>query len=128
VGLVRDAAFLLVIAGIGLALAGGVLAADRAVNASLPTVTVVAKDVRFHPADVTVTAGEWTLLEFRNEDAVVHDWMVEGVPNVEAIARPGQTATLRFVLDRPGTYMVMCTVEGHAEAGMVGMLTVVPAE
>jgi Cu+-exporting ATPase len=125
VGLVRDGAFLIVIAALGLALAGGVLAADRAVNTSLPTVTVVAKDVRFQPADVMVTAGEWTLLEFRNDDPVVHDWMVEGVPNLEAIARPGQTATLRFVLDKPGTYMVMCTVEGHAEAGMVGMLTVV---
>ena len=128
VGILRDAAFLVVIAGIGLMLAGGVLAADRAVNASLPSVTVVAKDVRFDPADVTVTAGQWTVLEFRNEDPVVHDWMVEGVPNLEAIARPGQTATLRFVLDTPGTYMIECTVPGHAEAGMVGMLTVVPAE
>ena len=100
------------------------LAADRAVNASLPTVTVVAKDVRFHPADVTVTAGEWTLLEFRNDDPVVHDWMVEGIPNLEVIARPGQTETLRFVLDNPGEYMVMCSIPGHAEAGMVGMLTV----
>jgi Cu+-exporting ATPase len=123
-GLVRDAAFLVVIAVVGLALAGGVLAADRAVNASLPTVTVVAKDVRFDPADVMVTAGEWTLLEFRNEDPVVHDWMVEGIPNLEVIARPGQTATLRFVLDKPGEYMVMCSIPGHAEAGMVGMLTV----
>ena len=123
-GLVRDAAFLVVIAAVGLALAGGVLAADRAVNASLPTVTVVAKDVRFHPADVTVTAGEWTLLEFRNDDPVVHDWMVEGIPNLEVIARPGQTETLRFVLDKPGEYMVMCSIPGHAEAGMVGMLTV----
>ena len=123
-GLVRDAAFLVVIAVVGLALAGGVLAADRAVNASLPTVTVVAKDVRFDPADVMVTAGEWTLLEFRNEDPVVHDWMVEGIPNLEVIARPGQTETLRFVLDKPGEYMVMCSIPGHAEAGMVGMLTV----
>ena len=75
-------------------------------------------------ADVTVTAGEWTLLEFRNEDPVVHDWMVEGIPNLEVIARPGQTETLRFVLDEPGEYMVTCSVPGHAEAGMVGMLTV----
>ncbi len=123
-GLVRDAAFLVVIAVVGLALAGGVLAADRAVNASLPTIVVVAKDMRFDPADVRVTAGEWTLLEFRNEDPVVHDWMVEGIPNLEVIARSGQTETLRFVLDDPGEYMVMGSIPGQAEAGMVGTLTV----
>jgi plastocyanin len=126
-GLVRDGAFLLVIAGIGLALAGGVLAADQAIDANLPRIEVVAKDVRFSPPDVTATAGEWTLLEFRNDDPVIHDWMVEGVPNLEVIARPGQTADLRFVLDEPGMYMVMCSIEGHAEAGMVGTLTVVEA-
>jgi uncharacterized cupredoxin-like copper-binding protein len=127
IGLVRDAAFLVVIAVLGLALAGGVLAADRAVDAALPKLEVVAKDVRFQPDMWTVTAGEWAVVELRNDDPVVHDWMVEGIPNLEVIARPGQTASLRFVLDRPGEYMVMCSVEGHAEAGMVGMLRVVEA-
>lgn len=58
---------------------------------------------------------------------MIHDWMVEGVPNLDVVARPGQTASLRFVLDEPGMYMVMCSIEGHAEAGMVGTLTVVEA-
>jgi Cu+-exporting ATPase len=123
-GMVRDGAFLVVTAVVGLALAGGVLAADRAVDAALPRLEVVAKDVRFEPDTWTVTAGQWTVIELRNDDPVVHDWMVEGIPNLEVIARPGQTAKLRFVLDTPGEYMVMCTVEGHAEAGMVGMLVV----
>jgi Cu+-exporting ATPase len=125
-GLVRDAAFLVGVAVIGLALAGGVLAADRAIDAELPHLDVTARDMRFEPADVTVTAGQWTVLEFANDDQVVHDWMVVGVPNLDAPARPGQTARLRFVLDMPGTYHVMCSIPGHAEAGMVGTLTVVP--
>jgi Cu+-exporting ATPase len=124
IGVLRDGAFLVVVGIIGLALAGGVLAADRAVDAALPKLEVVAKDVRFQPDAWTVTAGQWTVLELRNDDPVVHDWMVEGIPNLEAIARPGQTSKLRFVLDTPGEYMVMCSVEGHAEAGMVGMLVV----
>ncbi|HEX5826926.1 MAG TPA: heavy metal translocating P-type ATPase [Candidatus Limnocylindrales bacterium] len=128
IGLVRDAAFLLVVGVVGLALAGSVLAVDRTVTASLPQLEVRAKDVRFEPADVTVRAGEWTNLTFINEDPVIHDWMIEEIPNMDVIARPGQTATLRFVLDTPGEYMVMCSVEGHAEAGMVGMLTVLPKE
>ena len=125
-GVVRDGAFLVGVGLLGLALAGGVLAADRAVDASLHRIEVTARDVRFEPATVTVTAGEWVVLEFTNEDTVVHDWMVEGVPNLDVPARPGQTAKLRFVLDTPGTYMVMCSIPGHAEAGMVGELVVEP--
>jgi Cu+-exporting ATPase len=125
-GVVRDGAFLVVVALIGLALAGGVLAADRAVNAGLPLIQVTARDMRFEPAEVRIRAGEWVVLEFTNEDTVVHDWMVEGVPNLDVPARPGQTSRLRFVLDRPGTYMVICSIPGHAEAGMTGELMVEP--
>ena len=128
VGLVRDGAFLVVVALLGLGLATTVVAADRAVTAALPTVSVTAKDVRFSPADVTVRAGEWTALAFTNADPVVHDWMVEAIPNLDTVARPGQTAKLRFVLDTPGTYPIMCSIPGHAEAGMVGTLTVLPAD
>jgi P-type Cu+ transporter len=127
VGIVRDGAFLAVIALLGLGLAGGALAADRAINATLPGLDVTARNMRFEPPMATVTAGQWTVLRFTNEDAVVHDWMVDEVPNLEVGARPGQTATLRFVLDEPGEYMVMCSIAGHAEAGMTGMLTVQPA-
>jgi uncharacterized cupredoxin-like copper-binding protein len=52
--------------------------------------------------------------------------MVEGVPNLDLPARPGQTAKLRFKLDTPGEYMILCSIRGHAEAGMVGTLTVEP--
>jgi P-type Cu+ transporter len=119
IGIVRDGAFLLVIGLIGLALAGGVLAADRAVNASLPTITVTAGAGGTVPQNVEVTAGEWHVLEFVNTDTVVHDWMVEGVPNLDVVARPGQTATLRFQLSEPGTYMVMSTLPEAAEVGML---------
>ena len=46
--------------------------------------------------------------------------------DIDVPARPGQTARLRFVLDEPGAYEVMCSIPGHAEAGMVGMLVVEP--
>jgi len=128
VGLLRDGAFLVVVALVGLGLAGGVLAADRAVNDALPRLDVTARDVRFQPADLTVRAGEWAVLELTNADPLVHDWMIEEIPNMDAVARPGQTATLRFVLDTPGEYAVICSVPGHAEAGMVGTLTVLPRD
>ncbi|HLO35348.1 MAG TPA: multicopper oxidase domain-containing protein, partial [Candidatus Deferrimicrobium sp.] len=70
--------------------------------------------------------GRFVVLHFRNDDVVFHDWMVEGLANLDANARPGQTQRLRFKIDAPGTYRIVCSVEGHAEAGMVGRLVVTP--
>jgi P-type Cu+ transporter len=125
-GLVRDGAFLLGVAALALALAAGVFAADRAMDAAAQRVEITAREMRFNPAEITIRAGQWVVVEFTNDDPVVHDWMVEGIPNVDVPARPGQTARLRFVIDEPGTYEVMCSIPGHAEAGMVGMLVVEP--
>ena len=121
---VREGAFLAVIASVALITAGGVYAADRAIDAGAQQVVVVARDVRFEPSEIRIEAGRWTAVTFTNDDPIFHDWEVEGLANVDAGARPGQTTRLRFVIDRPGTYRFLCTVPGHEEAGMVGTLIV----
>jgi plastocyanin len=94
------------------------------IEAGASHVEVVARDTAYEPADVVVEAGRTVVLSFSNEDPVFHDWEAEGLANVDAGARPGQTQTIRFTIDEPGTYRVMCSVPGHEEAGMVGTLTV----
>ena len=128
VGRLRAAWFLGAIALAGVVLSGSVLAVDRYVDANARQVAITARDVRFQPADVTVRAGEVVVVSFTNDDPIFHDWEVTGVANVDAGARPGQTQRIRFVLDEPGRYRVECTVEGHANAGMTGTLTVERAD
>ena len=123
-GVLRDSAFLAGIALVAFAMAGGVYAADRAIDASAQQVEVIGRNVAFEPTEIRIRAGQWTVVEFTNLDPIFHDWEVEGLANVDAGARPGQTARLRFVIDRPGTYEYLCTVPNHAEAGMVGTLIV----
>jgi Cu+-exporting ATPase len=120
----RDGAFLGVVALLALGLAGGVYAADRAIDASAQRVEIVGRNVAFEPSEIRIQAGRWTVVEFSNADPIFHDWMVEGLANVDAGARPGQTTSLRFVIDEPGSYTYLCTVPGHEEAGMVGTLIV----
>jgi Cu+-exporting ATPase len=124
----REAWFLVAIALASFGLAGGVLAADRAIDASAQHVTVTARDLAFVPGDVTISAGRTTVLSFRNDGSTFHDWEVEGLANVDAGARPGQTQRIRFAIDRPGAYRITCTVPGHAAAGMVGTLVVQAAD
>jgi plastocyanin len=126
IGAVWRARYLIGVAAASLLVAGSVMAADRAIEAGATPLAVVAKDVRFDPADVHVQAGHFAVLTFTNADPVFHDWSVEGVENVDVPARPGQTAKLRFVIDEPGAYRIVCTVPGHAEAGMTGTLVVDP--
>jgi Cu+-exporting ATPase len=121
---VREASFLVGVAIASLALAGGVLAADRAIDAGAARADVVARDVAFTPDIIRVRAGDWLVITLRNDDPVFHDLEVEGLANVDVGARPGQTADLRVRLDRPGTWEFVCTVPGHAEAGMRGTLVV----
>ncbi len=120
----RDASFLAVTALIAVAVAGGVLAADRAIEAAAQQVDVRAVASRFEPGEIRVDAGEWVSVHLENEDPVFHDWMIEGIENVDTPARPGQTSSIRFIIDRPGTYEIRCSVPGHAEAGMIGTLIV----
>jgi Cu+-exporting ATPase len=127
-GHLREAWFLGAIAVASLGLAGGVMAADRAIDAGATRLQVTARSVAFTPADLRVRAGETVVLEFTNDDPVFHDWEATGLANVDAGARPGQTQRIRFTIDEPGTYVVKCTVEGHAEAGMVGSLVVEVAD
>ena len=111
-----------------LGVAGGVMAADRWIDAGATHVTVIARDARFEPAHLTLQQGRTVVLSFRNDDPIFHDWEVEGLANVDAGARPGQTQRIRFRIDEPGTYRIVCTVPGHADAGMAGTLQVDPAD
>jgi uncharacterized cupredoxin-like copper-binding protein len=47
----------------------------------------------------------------------------EKLGTVTPLVAPGQSATLRLTLDR-GTFTYVCTVPGHAAAGIKGSLTV----
>jgi Cu+-exporting ATPase len=127
-GRLREAWFLGAIALAAFALAGAVTAADRAIDANAQAVEVVARDLTFAPSDVRITAGRTTVLTFRNDGSTFHDWEVDGLANVDAGARPGQTQRIRFAIDRPGIYTIRCSVAGHAAAGMVGTLVVEAAD
>ncbi|GAB4320820.1 MAG: hypothetical protein Kow0010_00860 [Dehalococcoidia bacterium] len=109
-------------------------------------IVVHAQDVlRFDPAEIRVRAGQRVRLVLDNaESSALHDFTIEEIAAedvhaagathahqdegahyaIHVAAEPGETATVEFTPTKPGTYEFLCTVPGHAAAGMVGTLIV----
>ena len=98
-------------------------------------------DFMYNPADTVVPAGEEITLELVNNGAVAHNFIImnlgtevddnfgdEDEANMywKAELGPGEIETFTFTAPgEPGEYQIVCGVEGHYLAGMVGSLTVV---
>lgn len=57
-----------------------------------------------------------------NDGKAVHDFRINGKGT--PVLDPGEQATLTVDFPEPGTFSFVCTVEGHAAAGMIGKLVV----
>jgi uncharacterized cupredoxin-like copper-binding protein len=57
-----------------------------------------------------------------NNGGIPHNLRINNkqTPNID----PGSTATLKVTFTKPGSYPYLCTIPGHAEAGMKGVLKV----
>ena len=68
-------------------------------------------------------AGEPANLTLRNEGRLPHDLVVPDL-DVHVAADLGGQATTGIVIDEPGIFDIVCTLPGHAAAGMTGWLEV----
>jgi outer membrane protein assembly factor BamB len=60
--------------------------------------------------------------ELKNVGHIVHDLRIDGKQT--PLIQPGQTAKLTVAFNKAGKYPYLCTVPGHAAAGMKGVFTV----
>lgn len=108
------------------------------------TITIEAKNVEFVPDNITIPAGKTVKLVLHNsdkgtehdlasDDLIVammqgggHGGSMPGMSSKLAVhTKEGETSSVIFKADKPGTYNIYCTVPGHKAAGMVGTITVV---
>jgi len=83
-------------------------------------------DVRqfaYSPSELKVNPGDTVTIQLLSTD-VVHGLYVDGY-DVSVEADPGQTATLTFVADKPGSFRFRCNVTcGAMHPFMIGKITV----
>jgi heme/copper-type cytochrome/quinol oxidase subunit 2 len=114
--------FLLVLAGLVVAFAPlpvqTIAPAEREIR-------IEASQYAYNPGEINVNPGDKVTIHLVSTD-VVHGLYVDGY-GVSVKADPGQTATLTFVADKPGSFRLRCNVTcGAMHPFMIGKLHVGP--
>lgn len=100
-------------------------------ESSRRTMTVILEDLRFVPNRMDVKVGVPATLVLTNRGSERHDLNfpslhMPGLLGVEAILEPGESRSITLTFDEPGTHTFICTLPGHAAAGMTGAVFVAP--
>lgn len=85
-------------------------------------VSVSARSFVFEPEEITVRAGEDIAFVLTSTDSL-HDFTIDEV-GAHVSAEAGQTAVGGFRSEKRGRYTFYCSVAGHRDAGMNGVLVV----
>jgi len=88
-------------------------------------IEVQATEWRFDPAELTATAGEPVEIEVTNTGTQLHTFTIPALQVDTGPLRPSESKLLRFTA--PAAHQVsdiICTFDGHVEAGMIGHLSV----
>ncbi len=87
------------------------------------TFRIEARQFAYSPSELKVNAGDKVIIQLVSTD-VVHGLYVDGY-DVSVKADPGQTQTLTFTADKPGSFRFRCNVTcGAMHPFMIGKLTV----
>ena len=98
-------------------------ASAAAGGAELPTVEVAAHDLYFDPPNFSIPPDTDIQVTLNNQGALQHNWVVIDQGLETPLINGGETGSVTVNLPA-GTYNLECSVPGHAQAGMVGVLTV----
>ena len=111
------AALALTVVAVGVFAAAGT-ASPQAATAT--RVTVAASEFKFVLSKKIVPAGAVTFV-VTNKGKAPHDFKIKGKKT--KLLAPGTSTTLKIVFPK-GKFPYLCTVPGHAAAGMKGVFTV----
>ena len=95
---------------------------DSSARAAATTISVSGKEFSFHLSKTSIPKPGTVTFRFRNAGTMQHDFKIGGKKT--PLIRPGKTVSLTVSFHEKGRFNYLCTVPGHAEAGMKGVFTV----
>jgi uncharacterized cupredoxin-like copper-binding protein len=90
--------------------------------AAASTDSVSGKEFSFRLVKKSIAKPGTVTFTFRNVGTIAHDFAIGG-KKTRRIGR-GKTARLTVTFHKKGRFPYLCTVPGHAQAGMKGVFTV----
>jgi uncharacterized cupredoxin-like copper-binding protein len=96
------------------------LAATRSAHSAKTSIGVTGKEFKFRLTATTARHGSITF-RLTNRGTLKHDFKIDGKKT--PLISPGKSASITVSLAR-GSWKYLCTVKGHAAAGMRGTFRV----
>ncbi len=90
-------------------------------DAKAGAITVLMKDTQFDPDELTVQAGQPATLVVKNDDLVVHTFIVEEL-GINEVIIGGSEKLITIPAASPGSFAFVCEIFGHE--AMTGTLVV----
>ena len=111
-------------AGIAVLAPAGLASArtDTTAHAAAATISVRGKEFSFHLSKTSIPKPGTVTFSFHNVGTMDHDFRIGGKQT--RLIGPGKTARLTVTFHEKGRFSYLCTVPGHAQAGMKGVFTV----
>jgi uncharacterized cupredoxin-like copper-binding protein len=85
-------------------------------------ITVTASEFKYVFSRRSVPVGTTVIFKVVNKGKIDHDFKISGKKT--PILKPGKAALLKVVFKKKGQFAYLCTVPGHAAAGMKGKFAV----
>jgi uncharacterized cupredoxin-like copper-binding protein len=95
---------------------------DRQTRATATTIQVSGGEFFFKLSAKSIAKPGTVTFVFKNVGHVLHDFHISG--KTTPMIQPGKTAKLAVTFKKAGKFSYLCTVPGHAAAGMKGVFTV----
>jgi nitrite reductase (NO-forming) len=96
----------------------------NATRAKAQEINLTSTEFKFAPRHMTVVAGQPVTLVLDNSGATVEHDITADELGVYLRAKAGEVVKGSYTFDKPGTYAFKCSLPGHKETGMDGILTV----
>ncbi len=84
-----------------------------------------AEEFQFSTNSIKVKKGETVTIRLVNKGRAPHDFVIDGLNIRSSRLSGGQTENIVFTPDKTGKFTFYCSVPGHREAGMEGIIEVV---
>ncbi|MEX0951311.1 MAG: cupredoxin domain-containing protein [Gammaproteobacteria bacterium] len=88
------------------------------------SIELIAEEFAFLPAEIEIEAGQILTITLKNHGALAHNITFTNMDIETETIQGGSETTTQVRFDQSGRYEYICSVPGHANAGMRGVVIV----